>query len=52
MKHDHPGDNRSNEQRIEDEERAAESGVFKASTWAWLIIFIVASFLVWYFAIR
>lgn len=54
MKHDHPGDNRSHEQRMEDEEKAAGSGPFKASTWAWLIIFVVIAFVLWYllFALR
>jgi hypothetical protein len=47
-KHKHPGDNRSQEQRMEDEEKAAETGPFKASTWAWLIIFVIAAFVVWY----
>ncbi len=51
-KHKHPGDNRSEEQRMEDEEKAASKGVFSATTWAWLIIFVVVAFTVWYFFIR
>ena len=47
-KHKRPGDNRSQEQRMEDEEKAAETGPFKASTWAWLIIFVIVAFVVWY----
>ncbi len=52
MKHKHPGDNRSREQRIEDQEKSALSGVWKASTWAWLIIVVAAAFGVWYFVLR
>jgi hypothetical protein len=51
-KHKHPGDNRSQEQRMKDEEQAAETGPFKASTWAWLIIFVIAAFGLWYFVLR
>ena len=53
MKHEHPGDNRSHEQRMEDEEKAAaESGPFKPSTWAWLIIFVAIAIGLWYFGLR
>ncbi len=47
-KHKHPGDNRSHEQRMEDEERAAEQPWYKASTWAWLVIFVVLAFALFY----
>ena len=46
-KHKHPGDNRSQEQRMEDEEKAAQYTWMKASTWAWLIIFVLAAFVVY-----
>jgi hypothetical protein len=49
QKHKHPGDSRSQEQRMEAEEKAAATGPFKASTWAWLIIFVILAFVVWYF---